>query len=194
MNTEIDGNQDESSYDELEALKARADLLGIKYHPNTGIDKLRAKINIKMVESSDIEESPSTKVTSTDYVSHTDFTKMELQNRRRKAGSLVRLIVTNMNPNKKEWEGEIISVGSAQLGTFKKYVPFNVEWHVPHIIYEAMKERKCSIFHTVKDHLGQKVRKSKLINEFNIQVLPPLSKEELKDLANQQAMSGSIES
>jgi hypothetical protein len=95
-----------------------------------------------------------------------------------------------MNPAKKEWDGEIISVGSAKIGTFKKFVKFNTEegWHIPNIIYEYIKERKCSIFFTEKNHIGQKVRKAKLVNEFNLEVLPPLTKDELKSLAQRQAM------
>jgi hypothetical protein len=101
-----------------------------------------------------------------------------------------------MNPAKKEWEGEIISVGSARIGTYKKYVPFNTGsegWHIPKIMYDFLKERKCSVFQTILDNKGNKVRRSRLVPEFSIEVLPPLTREELKELARTQAMSGSID-
>jgi hypothetical protein len=49
------------------------------------------------------------------------------------------------------------------------------------------------MYHTVQDNKGNKVRKSKLVNEFNIEVLPALTKEELKDLAQRQAMEAGKE-
>jgi len=177
---------------ELEVLKNRADKMGIKYHPNIGVEKLREKVN-GILEENNV--TTGLQNTSSDFMTHEQYSKKSFGDRKKRASSLIRINVMNMNPNKKEWAGEIISAGSAKLGTFKKYVLFNTDdgWHVPYIIYEAMKERKCSVFTTVKDHLGNKVRKAKQIPEFNIQVLPPLTKEELKELAQRQAMSGSID-
>jgi len=178
----------EAEFDELATLKARADLMGIKYHPNTGIDKLKAKINNTL--SADDEVKPVEPVGNSAYLTEKQFKDEEFKLRKSNAGKLVRVRVTCMNPAKKEWDGEILSVGSAKMGTFKKFVKFNTDdgWHIPFIIYEYMKERKCSIFHTITDAKGQKIRKSKLVNEFNIEVMPPLTPEELKALAQQQAM------
>ena len=174
---------------ELETLKQRADMMGIKYHPNTGLDKLKAKINNALDGG---EENKAIKELSTgdkEYLTGEEFKRIQESNKKRDINKLVRVRVTCMNPMKKEWEGELISVGSSKLGTFKKYIPYNVEWHIPKIIYDHLKERKCSVFHTVKDARGQKVRKSKLVPEFSIETLPPLTTEELKDLAQRQAMT-----
>jgi hypothetical protein len=187
----------EAEFDELATLRARADMMGIKYHPSTGVDKLKAKINNALSgikADSPLGDDPDVKVLNSgakNYISEKEFQEEEFKLRRQNAGKLVRVRVTCMNPSKKDWDGEIISVGSAKMGTFKKFVKFNAEdgWHIPHIIYEYMKERKCSIFHTVTDHTGQKVRKAKQVNEFSIEVLPALTKEELKLLAQQQAMA-----
>lgn len=182
---------------ELETLKNRADMLKISYHPNIGVDKLREKVNSFLDKNNEEEKKVITGLNSgnADFIMHSDYKKLTTQQRKKRAASLIRINVTTMNPNKKEWEGEILSVGSAKLGTFKKFIPFNTidGWHVPYIIYESMKEKKCSVFHTVKDHLGNKIRKSKLINEYSIEVLPQLTKDELKELAQRQAMSGSID-
>jgi hypothetical protein len=179
----------EAEFDELATLKARADMMGIKYHPNTGIDKLRAKVNNAIANDTEEEDKSSTPANN-NYLTEKQFREEEFKLRKSNAGKLVRIRVTCMNPSKKEWDGEIISVGSAKMGTFKKFVKFNTDdgWHVPFIIYEYMKERKCSIFHTITDAKGQKIRKAKLVNEFNIEVLPPLTPVELKALAQQQAM------
>jgi len=187
----------EAAIDELAVLKARADLMGIKYHPSTGLDKLRAKIenalkgNISENSSlNDDEDVTKIQNKSAEYLTEKEFKEEEFRLRKQNAGKLVRVRVTCMNPAKKDWDGEIISVGSAKIGTYKKFVKFNTEdgWHIPHIIYEYLKEKKCSIFITVVDQKGQKVRKAKLVNEFSIEVLPALTKEELKELAQRQAM------
>ena len=187
MSNEI---QEDSVPSEMVALKKRADLMGLTYHPNIGLDKLKAKVSNALGDEGLDTTSKSKDI---EYLTEKEFKDIELKGRKRRAGLLVRVNVTCMNPNKKEWEGEIFSVGSAKLGTFKKYIPFNTSdgWHIPHIMYEAMKERKCSVFHTVKDQLGNKIRKSRLIPEFSIDVLPPLDKQGLKDLAQRQALANS---
>lgn len=193
MNDELETQQQPTQveFDELAALKARADMMGIKYHPSTGVDKLKAKIELQLAGIKEEPKSTATKSKNPkDYMTHKEYVDFEFKRRKATASKLVRVRVTCMNPAKKEWDGEIISVGSSKIGTFKKFVKFNTEdgWHIPHIIYEYLKERKCSVFFTEKDHLGQKVRKSKLVNEFNIEVLPSLTKDELKSLAQRQAM------
>jgi hypothetical protein len=199
MNDTLDQQQPtEVEFDELAALKARADLMGIKYHPSTGIDKLKAKIDLQLSggKESEVETSPTkSKPSSKDYMTQKEYEAFEFKRRKSNAARLVRVRVTCMNPAKKEWDGEIISVGSAKIGTFKKFVKFNTEdgWHIPNIIYEYIKERKCSIFYTEKNQVGQKVRKAKLVNEFNIEVLPPLTKDELKALAQRQAMEAGVD-
>ena len=49
------------------------------------------------------------------------------------------------------------------------------------------------MFYTATDARGNKVRKGKLIKEFAIEVLPPLTKEELEELARRQAMAKAID-
>ena len=189
----------QAEFDELATLKARADLMGIKYHPSTGIDKLKIKIENQLAGNKE-DTAPTEAVVnrapdSKSYMSEDEFKAEEFKLRKSNAGKLVRVRVTCMNPAKKEWDGEIISVGSAKIGTFKKFIKFNTEdgWHIPFIIYEYLKERKCSVFYTETDRMGQKVRKSKLVNEFNVEVLPALSADQLKELALQQAMEAGKE-
>ena len=45
--------------DELSALKARADLLGISYHPSIGLEKLREKVNKAMTSTKEEEVAAS---------------------------------------------------------------------------------------------------------------------------------------
>ena len=173
--------------DELAVLKNRADLLGVKYHPSISLEKLREKVNAAVVGTKEEAEEVPVEVVETE-----NQKRIRLRN---DAAKLIRIRVTNMNPNKKEWEGEIITAGNSAVGTFKKYIPFNSDegWHVPYIIYQQLVERQCQIFVTVTDSRGNKHRKGKLIKEFAIEVLPSLTQDELDELARRQAMSKAID-
>ena len=49
------------------------------------------------------------------------------------------------------------------------------------------------MFVTVKDSRGNSIRKGKLIKEFAIDVLPPLTADELKEMARRQALGRSVD-
>lgn len=171
--------------DELTSLKSRADLMGISYHPSIGVEKLREKIAAAMAGSGVKEDAETNEET-------------EGQKRNRlvqEASKLVRIRLTCMNPNKKDWDGEFFTVGNSVVGSYTKYVPFNAEegWHVPQIIYNHLIERQCQIFVGRKTDKGATIREGKLIKEFAIEVLPQLTEEELKELARRQAMAGGLE-
>ncbi len=167
--------------DELVALKERADLLGVKYHPSISLEKLREKVNATLAPTEDEAEAAPKKPN-----------RLAAQKR---ASELVRIRLTCMNPAKKEWEGEIFTVGNSAVGTFKKFIPFNADegWHVPRIILEQLQERQCQVFVTSRDKRGNTTRQGKLIKEFAVEILPALTEEELKDLAQRQAMAKSID-
>ena len=173
--------------DELTTLKQRADLLGISYHPSIGLEKLRDKVNAAVSSQPEEAEHPVEPQVESEAAK-----RLRLRN---EAAALVRIRLTCMNPNKKEWDGEIITAGNAAVGTYKKFIPFHAEegWHVPRIIYNQLIHRECPIFVTVTDANGNKVRKAKLIKEFAIEVLPNLTEEELAELARRQAMAKSID-
>lgn len=172
---------------ELDALKKRADMMGISYHPSIGLEKLREKVNAALSE--DKPEEPVVEETTGETPAQKRKRLMD------EASKLVRIRVTCMNPAKKEWDGEIITTGNSTVGTFKKFVPFNNDegWHVPNIIYQQLIQRECQVFVTKVDSRGNKTRQGKLIKEFAIEVLPPLTKEELQELARVQAMSKSVD-
>lgn len=174
--------------DELTTLKARADLLGINYHPSIGVEKLREKI------AAAVADKPASQVKAA--TEETGETEHEMRRRiRDEQLALVRIRLSCMNPAKTEWDGEIFTVGNSVVGTVTKYVPFNAEegWHVPKILLDTLQDRQCQVFQAVKTKNGVTVRQGKLIKEFSIEILPPLTPEELKDLAQRQAMAGSTE-
>lgn len=175
--------------DELQVLKDRANLLGVKFHPSISLEKLREKVTAAT-------SGAPAPADAADTEAPVEETMGQKRNRmKREALALVRVRLTCMNPAKAEWEGEILTAGNSLIGSVKKYVPFNADegWHIPNILLQQLRERQCQIFHTVPDARGNKVRKGKLIKEFAIEVLPPLTPEELSDLARRQAMSKAID-
>lgn len=190
----VDESVEEQNPTEIELLRDRAKLMGIKFHPMTGVEKLKLKIEAKLGEASQgivtKAGSANAKPGEVIPITHDQFKRERASQIRKSINRLIRIRVTCMNPNKTEWEGEIISIGSAKLGTFKKYVPFNSPdgWHVPHIMYEAMKERQYTQFYNAKGPRGEKIRKGKLMPEFSIEVMSPLTEKEIKDLAQRQQM------
>lgn len=168
----------ENQESELDALKLRADQLGLKYHPTIGVDKLREKVNEAMAadpKASDVEQELPEPTKGNGV--------------RDEALALVRVRVTCMNPNKKELEGEIFCTGNSKLGTVKKFVPYEVEWHVPAIILQMIKRRQYQTFVTKKTPNGGKVKVGKLVREFAVEELPPLSEKELQELKQRQLMA-----
>lgn len=178
--------------DLLQTLKARADMMGVRYHPSISAEKLAEKINAKMNDQPDpTEEAAAPELIESVVKAETDAEK---RNRlKREANTLVRVRITCMNPLKKEYQGEVFTAGNSVVGSFKKYVPFGVEWHVPRIIYKMLKARQFQTFTNDRTKNGVTVKKGKIVNEFSIELLDPLTPEELKDLAHVQAMAGSVQ-
>lgn len=174
---------------ELDTLKARADMLGLTYHPSIGVEKLREKVAASIAG----EAEPEAPVVAEVAVAETEQARRT--RRRNESLELVRIRVACMNPNKKEWEGEIFTAGNGSIGTHKKYVPFNAEegWHVPRVIYNQIAERQCQVFYTVTDSRGNSSRKGKLIKEFSVEILPQLTADEIAELARRQAMSHAVD-
>lgn len=175
------------SQDDLSTLKTRADQLGISYHPSIGIEKLREKVVAAMAEKAAADPAPKSEAPVA-------VVETEVQKRKRlrlEANRLIRIRLTCMNPAKKEWDGEIFTVANSAVGTISKYVPFSADegWHVPYMIYEQLVARQCQVFVNAKSQNGVTVRQGKLIKEFAIEVLDPLTPAELKDLAQRQAIA-----
>lgn len=168
--------------DELTVLKQRADVLGIKYSPNIGVDKLREKINNVLA----VKEEEKTS------------TNPNLIRKRVKAEAmkLIRCRITNLDPKKASLPGEIITVANSYIGTVRKFVPFGEVtengYHIPYCIYLFIKNRKFQSIRTTKNAKGELVTHTALVPEFAIEVLPQLTEKELKDLAKAQMAAGSI--
>ena len=168
----------EENKTELQLLKEKADALGVEYKSNVSVKTL-AKL-IKEFEEQDAQD---------DGLTDNERTKKVLD----EATKLVRVIITPMDSTKRDYQGDVFSAGNAVVPTMTKYIPFGVEWHVPQIILNAIKEKVMNKFTAKKDERGREYREYQEAKAYSIQELPPLTKEELEELAKSQEMRQAIE-
>lgn len=113
----------------------------------------------------------------------------------KEAMALVRLRITNLDPKKSSIPGEIITVANRYIGTVRKFVPFGEQteqgYHVPHVIYEELKARKFLSIKVLKNKAtGREYTKTEYVREFALEVLDPLTAEELQELKDRQLSEG----
>ncbi len=156
----------------LETLKAQADELGIKYSPNISAATLQERIDQAVLATA---EKPKTVVN-------------KIQAIRDEAMRLIRVEVTPMDAMKRDYNGEFFQLCNRVI-QIKRFVPFGV---VTHIEKALLDELKTKMFRVTIPETRDKNPQSKLAVAFAIRELPPLTEEELADLAKAQQARNSI--
>lgn len=172
--------------DELALLKNRADLMGIKYHPSISLDTLRERVNSALNKPQVISDTPVT------------AQETEAQKRANQIAEFTRLIrvrITCMDPNKKNWPGEYFTVSNGVIGTIKRFVPYNNTegWHIEKIIYDHLVNVRRMEFKEYPGPRGRKIKRPIQVPAFAIEVLDPLTPEQIQELARKQALNHSID-
>lgn len=171
--------------EELALLKERADLLGIKYSNNIGLETLKAKINERLENQNLENQAQNDKVSL----------RKKIQEEQMK---LVRIRLNVLNPAKSAWRGEIFTIANSVLGTVKKFVPYDPKfyengYHVPYCIYKMLDDKTYLNIKVIRDpRTGREMPHTSFAKEFGIEVLPPLTREELQELAKEQAAGNRI--
>lgn len=180
---------DDVEVSELETLKAQADVMGIKYGENIGVETLRKRIADRL-GNADIKyaEEESTENASKPVPKTPDIKAI-----RDDALRLIRVRVVPMDSNKRDYQGDVFSAGNNAVPTVKRYIPFNEITHIENILYKQLKAKKYLYFVSKKHPNGVESRESRSANAYNIEVLPPLTPAELEELKKSQLMRGSIE-
>ena len=160
---------------EIDSLKTRLNQMGVKYHHKANVDTLRKLLNDKL--NPEASAAPTVRSVLDE------------------ATALVRCKITCMNPAKREWQGEIFTAGNSVIGVVRKFIPYNSpaaeSFHIPRILLGSMKERKFLQTRSIKTTSGA-TQETYLAQEFVVVELPPLTPEELKELADQQAANRGI--
>lgn len=111
---------------------------------------------------------------------------------------LIRVKITNLDPKKKDLPGEIFTVANGIIGTVRKFIPYGDAtengYHLPYVIYRQLDKRKFQHIITKRDpRTGENTVQERWVKEFSLEVLPPLTQEELDKLAHAQLAAGSID-
>ena len=176
---EVEDDQEESEEQIiLNDLKNRAKQLGIKHHPSIGVDKLREKIQEALASGNTQVEKPA-------------LSKDDIGRATKKAEALkmIRVNIGCLDPLKKAHQGDWFITGNSVIGTVKRFVPFNVDWHVPQIILNMIREKEFLSITTAKDDKGFEIINKRLTKTYTVSVLEPLTEQELKELAQRQALA-----
>ena len=199
---------------ELQHLRTIANKLNFSYHHMLGAEKLEQRLrtycknnnidfdNISNEVLSEYKEENKGEVLVMIKDKKMDLSKVtfedlekshnkELSDKRTKdATKLVRCIITCNNKNKISYKGEIFAARNAVVEEIKKFIPFGRSTHVPQILLNVIKEKQYQTF--VEETLpnGMKVNKPHLINEYNIQILDPITKDELEAIKQKQLAEG----
>jgi hypothetical protein len=196
--TTEDGDMENMS--ELQLLKRRASLLGITHSNNISVATLRAKIEAKLNGEPEVKENEEINpLGAVDSPATVDDKNLTVRERLRlKHMRLIRCRIQCLDPKKKDLRGEIFTIGNEVLGTVRKFVPFGEVtdggFHIPYCIYRMMESRKfVNITITKERGTGRETVKTSMAKEFAIEVLPPLTPQQLARLATAQAAAGSVD-
>lgn len=114
-NQELDLNQEDTQMpSEAELLKQRCKTLGIPVKGNPSVSTLKNMI-----------EEHTSGLETARPVSEGASKNAKYAAVRKEALKLIRVSINCLNPNKNDWQGEIISAGNKAIGTTKKFIPFN---------------------------------------------------------------------
>ncbi len=193
--------------DERVMLLQRARLMGLTVSPNIGLDKLKERINAHiaseapevlspeepdlapLADPSGKPNSPAAPVAMVPPRKRKETFRETRDRLMKECMQLIRCRITCMNPAKRDLTGEIYTVANEYIGSVKKFVPykgFENGYHLPKILYEMLKDRKFTQIDTKAGPRGRESITTRDVPEFAIEVLPQLTKQELRRLALQQ--------
>lgn len=165
----------------------QARVLGLNFSKNTPTEKLKEIVGRKLSEGR--KENKSKRETIADIA--------------KEQRALVRIRIQVLNPAKQNWTGQIFTVGNEYIPHMTRYIPFNAEggiWHVEKMFVDFLKSRKYTVLPEKGNSVGNEKKaygvdfhKRKEMPEFAIEILPPLTMEELEQLRAMQDANGSVQ-
>jgi hypothetical protein len=185
--------QEQASFEKdlKEKLRENGKLMGLTFSPNEGIVSMRQKL-------ADAREQLLQEPLVQDVTVPVDERKAEFDVRKKlrmEMTKLVRVQIACLNPSKSELPGEIFTVHNDVVGTVKKFVPYNEageSYHIPYFLYKFLKRKKY--LQIVPPPKGARTAATtKMVPEFSITVLEPLTAAELKELARAQGAAEAAE-
>jgi len=117
---------------------------------------------------------------------------------RAQALRLVRVTIQNVDPGDAVLAGGIVTTMNKYTGKVTKYVPYGEEseggYHIPWMLYEHLRDWKFPLRKEQKGgRFGVKTYKTTMVSKFKIDILPSLTLDELREMANHQRAAQSID-
>lgn len=200
MSNDENMNKDEMADDlpmpsRLDSLKNKARMLGITFSNNISEETLAARIEEHLAGKAGSEKSELNPLAGDEAGKPAGKTLTLRQRLIRDQMKLVRVRITNMDPSKKDLQGEIITVANDYIGTVRKFIPFGEAtddgYHIPQCLLTVLQERKYLQIRTVKDkRTGVPRPVYGWVREFAIEILDPLTQKDLDKLATAQLAAG----
>lgn len=169
--------------EELKRLKEEAKELGLNISGNIGIETLKEKIE-------SFKDNKPVKVKSEKDI---------ISEKRKEIRELVRVRISNVDPQDANLPGVVKTFTNAKLGTVRRHIPFNSDfykngYHIEKCIYDILKNEKYN--RAVQKTNSQTKQTFTVLDAFpkySIEVLEPLNKEELEKLSKDQKARLSID-
>lgn len=205
---------------ELELLKERADMMGVTYSNNIGIETLRKRVEDAMAGNPVAPEENADPVPSVAELSSALSNEVAAATNAPQAAvnplvqdepvtktvslrehmrltqmKLIRVRIQNLDPKKANLPGEIFTVANEYLGDVKKFIPFGEVtdngYHIPYCLYKLLKSRKFLNVRERKGRDGKIHIETSWVKEFALEILPDLTPQELQQLATAQIAANS---
>jgi hypothetical protein len=188
---------------DVEEIKLELKELGIEFHHRAGPDKLTKMLTEVRAGTYDpevintpapVRTGPTAEATAA-AEAHTY--KIKNPTKQQRALAVQRIVVTPNDPLMSTYSGLIFTVGSSAVNkgrVIKKFVPFNRDagWHAPQIIIDQIEGGEMQKFKTIKLPNGQNTMQAYISKKFNVQILPPLTQDEMDSLGAAQLATGGI--
>ena len=198
QNDGIASNEEVMHKQRRQILMERARKIGLTFSNNISTEKLETMVNNKLEGIDESAEetmlNPLAGDTSeTGPVSSKPISiRQKLHNEQMR---LVRLRITCMDPKKKDLYGEVFTVANEYLGTVRKFIPFGEAtdggFHVPYCLYRMLDARRFLNVRTIRDKRTGTTRvETSWVKEFSLDILPPLTPQEIQDLKTSQLAAG----
>ena len=166
---------------ERELLKQKADLLGLTYASNISTDKLRDLIN---QANAPVEVKQDTLVNKSGSSVEDEAMALRLELTKK-----IRVMITCNDPLMKDWDmTPYYSFSNSTLTLDSITIPLGVEWHIPNAYVGMLQAMECKIPVKTKDEKGRPITTRRTIKKYNVNILPPLTAEELEALKMAQVM------
>ncbi|QDH83754.1 hypothetical protein Axy04_060 [Achromobacter phage vB_AxyP_19-32_Axy04] len=198
--------------DELTVLKQRARLMGLNFSNNIGLEALKKKIEEHQAAQETDSDVPATGAVDgqeagakVNPLVQSDEAPAPVVKAKPKSlrqvlveqqMKLVRVRIQNLDDKKKNLPGEIFTVANEYIGTVRKFIPYGDAsdngYHIPYCLYTFLKDKMFLSIRTGKDRkTGTPTVQSRWAREFALEILPPLTAEELHKLGQAQIAAGS---